>query len=87
MAAVLTAAVELTIVWNNIGGVNEVADVAQMVPLLLSAGIVVRAVMVHFVRRGEDDDSDSVTSSGNGPTIVVEPRGSGGMPPPPVPPA
>jgi hypothetical protein len=79
VVAVLTAAVELTIVWNNIDGVNGVADVAQMIPLFVSGGIVVRAVLMHFVNRGTDEDSDSAASSGDG----QPPMASGGIPPPP----
>ncbi|KAH6667043.1 hypothetical protein F5X68DRAFT_279331 [Plectosphaerella plurivora] len=84
VAAVVTAAVELSVVWNNIDGVNGVADVAQMIPLFVSGGIVVRAVLMHFVNRDGDSDSDSAASSDSRPPMASV-RVSGGIPPPPPP--
>ncbi|KAL9942083.1 hypothetical protein D7B24_008426 [Verticillium nonalfalfae] len=59
--ATLTAAVEMTIVWNRIPDVNDVADAAQMIPLVVVIGIMVRAVFLHFARA----ETASETSSGS----------------------
>ncbi|CRK48110.1 hypothetical protein BN1723_001367 [Verticillium longisporum] len=59
--ATLTAAVEMTIVWNRIPDVNDVADAAQMIPLVVVIGIMVRAIFLHFARA----ETASETSSGS----------------------
>lgn len=62
VAAVLTAAVELSIVWNNIPGVNWVTDVGQTLPIVVSAGIVLRVLFLHYAKGDDDSDSDSGSS-------------------------
>ncbi|CRK37002.1 hypothetical protein BN1723_015981 [Verticillium longisporum] len=59
--ATLTAAVEMTVVWNRIPDVNDVADAAQMIPLVVVVGIIVRAIFLHFARA----ETASETSSGS----------------------
>ena len=92
VAAVLIAAVELTVIWNNIPNVNWFTDVAQTLPVFLSAGIVVRTVFLHFAT-GDDDSGSEQSSSvresrrsyGSYPSRRWGPAGPAGPPRPPPP--
>lgn len=37
--SVLVVAIELTVQWNNLTAVNELAEPAQMIPMVLAAGL------------------------------------------------
>jgi len=63
VAAVLIAAVELTIVWNDIPDVDWFTDLAQTLPVFVSAGFVVRTVFLHFAVPGEDESESEGESS------------------------
>jgi hypothetical protein len=39
VASVLVIAIELTVQWNNLTAVNDVADPSQMIPLFVAAGL------------------------------------------------
>lgn len=56
---VLIAAVELTIHFNHINGVNRIDTAAQTIPLLLSMGIFVRVIFFYFASSLDDDSSSS----------------------------
>ncbi|KAM0279212.1 hypothetical protein ACHAQH_004757 [Verticillium albo-atrum] len=80
--ATLTAAVELTITWNHIPGVNNISDAAQIIPLLLTIGFIVREIFLHFVRAGTASEAASGSRSGGGTSrrsSVTESRQSSGM--------
>ncbi|KAJ0326438.1 hypothetical protein COL5a_006948 [Colletotrichum fioriniae] len=83
VAATLTTAVELAVVWNNIPNVNNVADVAQVLPLLVSAGFLVRILFLHFA--GVSDGSDSSEEDSDGGTHSYMTESQGGLPPVPPP--
>lgn len=44
VAAVVTMGVELVISWNNISGVNDVNNAAQLIPLVISAAYTFRSI-------------------------------------------
>ncbi len=46
MATVVVIAIELTIQWNGLWGVNDVSTIAQAVPLIVSAGMAVHVFYV-----------------------------------------
>ena len=61
--ACLIAAVELAIQWNELDDdTNAIDTAAQAIPLVLSAGILVRVVFLHFAGVEEDDDSTTTTT-------------------------
>ncbi len=64
VASLLVAAVELTIQWNDIQGVNDAGSAAQLIPLLVAAGMLARVAWVALVRGGSDDDSSDGGDSG-----------------------
>ncbi|PNY27979.1 Uncharacterized protein TCAP_02095 [Tolypocladium capitatum] len=53
--AVLVAAVELSVRWNELPGANDIDTSAQLMPLLVTAGIVVRVVYLHYVEDGDEE--------------------------------
>lgn len=55
VASTLVAAVELTIKWNKIRGVNTVDTVVQMAPLLLSFMAVLRALFYTWEFSNKED--------------------------------
>ncbi|KND95298.1 hypothetical protein TOPH_00029 [Tolypocladium ophioglossoides CBS 100239] len=55
--AVLVAAVELSVRWNELPGANDVDTSAQLMPLLVTAGIIVRVAYLHYVEDGDDESS------------------------------
>lgn len=87
--AVLVAAVELTISWNHIKGVNNVNTSAQTIPLFLSIGFVVRTLFRRFAQ-GDDDDSDLdevstyVHYNTRRGSVFVQTLGTQPPPPPPA---
>ncbi|KAK1673779.1 hypothetical protein BDP55DRAFT_633724 [Colletotrichum godetiae] len=83
VAATLTAAVELAVVWNKIPDVNNVADVAQVLPLLVSAGFLVRILFLHFAGVNDASDSSEEDSDGGSHSYMTESQG--GLPPAPPP--
>lgn len=76
VAAILTMAIELTISWNHIGGVDNLDTVAQLIPLVISAAYLLRSIYVWLLEPSpeflEYDDSyflsgsNTVTSGGGG---------------------
>ena len=99
--AVLVVAVELSIQFNNLQdgspSVNDLGWSAQLIPLVLSAGIVLRSMFMHFVRLEDDGESSNGggsrrRSSSARPrekvvyrrTVVEEDVEEGPMPPPPT---
>ncbi|OHF01519.1 hypothetical protein CORC01_03275 [Colletotrichum orchidophilum] len=83
VAATLIAAVELAVVWNRIPDVNNVADVAQVLPLLVSAGFFVRILFLHFAGVSGGSDSSEEDSDGGSHSYMTESQG--GLPPAPPP--
>lgn len=83
VAATLTAAVELAVVWNHISNVDNVADVAQVLPLLVSAGFLVRILFLHFAGVRDGSDSSEEDSDGGSHSYMTESQG--GLPPAPPP--
>lgn len=62
---VLVAAVELSILWNELEEeTGELTTAAQTIPLLLSAGFSARVIFLHFAKDGDDSDSE-----GGGPQM------------------
>ncbi|POR34817.1 Uncharacterized protein TPAR_05018 [Tolypocladium paradoxum] len=55
--AVLVAAVELSVRWNELAGAGGVDTSAQLIPLLVTAGIIVRVAYLHYVEDGDDESS------------------------------
>ncbi|KAF9882484.1 hypothetical protein CkaCkLH20_00520 [Colletotrichum karsti] len=84
VAATLTAAVELTVAWNHISDVNNISDVAQIFPLLVSAGFLVRVMFLHFAGANEASDSSSDEESDGGSNSYTTESQAGPPPPPPV---
>jgi hypothetical protein len=62
VAAVVTAAVELVISWNDIRGVSDVRTAAQIIPIMASGGIVARVIFLHFAKAEARNDDDSSSS-------------------------
>ncbi|GJN86771.1 hypothetical protein PLIIFM63780_010353 [Purpureocillium lilacinum] len=56
--SVLIVAVELSIQWNEISGVNELDTVAQLVPPLIAASVMLRAVHQLLSLRQGDSEAD-----------------------------
>ncbi|KAK2011667.1 hypothetical protein LZ32DRAFT_618977 [Colletotrichum eremochloae] len=83
VAATLTAAIELTVSWNDISGVNYVSDTAQVLSLLVSAGFLVRMLFLHFA--GVDGSSDSSEDDSDWGTHSYMTETPGGLPPAPPP--
>ncbi|KAK1998406.1 hypothetical protein LX36DRAFT_33981 [Colletotrichum falcatum] len=84
VAATLTAAVELAVSWNGISGANHVFDTAQVLPLLVSAGFLVRMLFLHFA--GVDGGSDSAEDDSDWGSRSYMTESQGGLPPGPPPP-
>ncbi|ROT36539.1 hypothetical protein SODALDRAFT_352496 [Sodiomyces alkalinus F11] len=87
---VLTAAVELTVVWNDISSANDLTNAAQTIPLFISIGFVTRAIFMHFAEAevGSDDSSDSDDGEASGisrSSAMAESHPSGPIIPPPPP--
>ncbi|GKT68566.1 hypothetical protein ColTof4_00989 [Colletotrichum tofieldiae] len=83
VAATLTAAVELTVSWNDISNANYVSDIAQVLPLLVSAGFLVRMLFLHFAgASGGSDSSEEDSDEGSHSYMTESP---GGLPPAPPP--
>ncbi|TIC91509.1 hypothetical protein CH35J_010845 [Colletotrichum higginsianum] len=83
VAATLTAAVELTVSWNDITSANYVSDVAQVLPLLVSAGFLVRVLFLHFA--GVDGESESSEEDSDEGSRSYTTESPGGLPPAPPP--
>lgn len=63
---VLVAAVELTVQWNEVDdGSGSLDTAAQTIPLIVSAGVVLRVLFLHYAGVEEDDDHSS------GRTVLV----------------
>jgi hypothetical protein len=54
VAVVINVAVELTIAWNEIRGLNFVGSAGQLIPTIIGVGAVLRVLYVFIV--GEDHD-------------------------------
>ncbi|KYK57343.1 hypothetical protein DCS_04352 [Drechmeria coniospora] len=54
---VLVFAVELSVRWNELSGSSDMDTSAQLIPLLVSIGIVVRCACMHYVEEGDDERS------------------------------
>ncbi|KAM4065876.1 hypothetical protein HRG_000038 [Hirsutella rhossiliensis] len=68
--AVLVVAVELPVQWNELWGSNQIDTSAQVIPLLVSVGIVVRVTYLHFVEDGDEERSTVVP-------LAAVPEGNG----------
>ncbi|KAM0333971.1 hypothetical protein ACHAQA_000989 [Verticillium albo-atrum] len=64
--ATLTAAIELTIAWNDLSDVHDLSDAAQTIPLLVAMGFVVRAIFLHFARAEGVSETASASASRSG---------------------
>jgi hypothetical protein len=53
---IIITASELTIVWNNLSGVNNLASAGQMIPLIIGAVILLRVVYVKIFYSQRDID-------------------------------
>ncbi len=63
-ATVVVLAVELTIQWNDITGVGGVSTAAQLVALLVPAGLLIHVLWIFLVRGQEvEEDGESTTVS------------------------
>ncbi|OLN86307.1 hypothetical protein CCHL11_09365 [Colletotrichum chlorophyti] len=83
VAATLTAAIELVVSWNDVPDVNYVSGVAQLLPLLVSAGFLVRILFLHFAGVSDGSDSSEEDSDEGSHSYMTESQG--GLPrPPPV---
>ncbi|KAH7121739.1 hypothetical protein B0J13DRAFT_456637 [Dactylonectria estremocensis] len=60
---VLVAAIELSIKWNKIKGISDFTTVAQLLPFFLSAGIVLRVMFQHQVRKQANAASETSSDS------------------------
>jgi hypothetical protein len=60
--ATLIAAVELSISYNDLDSTNNVDTLAQTIPLVLSAGIVGRAIVKLFVPQPDDSSDEGSVS-------------------------
>ncbi|KAH8891724.1 hypothetical protein GQ53DRAFT_865701 [Thozetella sp. PMI_491] len=49
VTSIVTAATELTIQWNNIGGVNQVASAGQTIPMVIAIGMIAHIFYVYWV--------------------------------------
>ncbi|TAQ90183.1 hypothetical protein B7494_g1487 [Chlorociboria aeruginascens] len=70
ISTVITAT-ELSVVWNDIQGVNSVTTAGQIIPLLLGINAIVRLFYLRWyssVYPGEDDDISAVS----GPASIDE---------------
>ncbi|KAK1580602.1 uncharacterized protein LY79DRAFT_671666 [Colletotrichum navitas] len=84
VAATLTAAVELAVSWNGITDANYVSDTAQVLPLLVSAGFLVRMLFLHFAAAdGGSDSSEDESDYWASHSYMTESQG--GLPPAPPP--
>ena len=54
---VIITAIELTIVWNNLSGVNNLSSAGQMIPLIIGAIILLRVIYVRFSGLNEIETS------------------------------
>ena len=76
VAALMIAAVELTLQANNFAGVYDAATAAQLIPLVLASGLLGHILWI-FLIKGQGDDSDSDSSSDSSVTaegveVIVE---------------
>ncbi|KAF2014170.1 hypothetical protein BU24DRAFT_492873 [Aaosphaeria arxii CBS 175.79] len=65
VATLVVLAIELTIQWNEIRGINSLAGAGQTIPFLFGLGTVLRILYVYFSPKDDimdDDDSDSYYS-------------------------
>lgn len=67
------AAIELPIAWNNINGVNDVDTLAQLIPLFVSVGYVLRVWVLHQVRKEQNNTSPETTASETAPEASEHP--------------
>jgi hypothetical protein len=81
--AVLIAAVELTIQWNEVDGINNIDTAAQTIPLILSAGIVIRVLFLLYVGTEEDSSSDEDEHTRVRVSVHETRRETTEIPPPP----
>ncbi|KAF2245280.1 hypothetical protein BU26DRAFT_607578 [Trematosphaeria pertusa] len=65
VVATVTAAVELTISWNEIDGANTLSGAGQTIPFVIGLGALIRILYVYFFY-AEDQGSDSGSYYGSG---------------------
>lgn len=53
VATVVVFATELTIQWNNLGGVNDATSAGQIIPIVIAVGTIVRLLYVRIFKRDE----------------------------------
>jgi hypothetical protein len=71
IAAVNVAAVELTIRWNKITGVNTISSVGQTIPLVIGIGAVVRIAYVYRFKEREIEKEPRLPTD---PKDIIEVR-------------
>ncbi len=82
VTAILTAAVELTVQWNDFRDAYDISTASQIIPLLISAGFAARILGIRLVESFVSDESesgsDSASSASSRPRRVGGPPSSGG---------
>ncbi|PHH92755.1 hypothetical protein CDD83_5379 [Cordyceps sp. RAO-2017] len=72
--AMLVAAAELSVQWNELSTAVQLDTSAQLIPLLVSIGIVVRVTYLHVAEEGDDSNAGKSrtvqAASGNAPRSV-----------------
>ena len=71
IAALMIAAVELTLQANNITRVYDASTAVQLIPIIIASGLLGHILWI-FLIKGQDDDSDSDSSSSTSGTAGVE---------------
>ena len=59
VAIIMITAVELVIQWNHLQRSNGMSTVAQLIPTIVSAGVLMRVFFLWLAGRGESDGSES----------------------------
>lgn len=63
VVSIIVAATELTIAWNRIKDVNEIASAGQTIPLIIGIGQIIRVLYVMLVTGDDYDEHQSETGS------------------------
>ncbi|KAH7333171.1 hypothetical protein BKA65DRAFT_507317 [Rhexocercosporidium sp. MPI-PUGE-AT-0058] len=88
VVSIVVAATELTIAWNRIEDVNDIASAGQTIPLIIGIGQIVRVLYVMLVTGDDYDDDNSTTNSWTDSVSQgvsaddLPPMGMPGTPPP-----
>jgi hypothetical protein len=87
VAGTVVAATELTIEWNGIEGVGDLNSAGQLIPMLISLGLVTRVMYIKITKISDyddSDDSDAGSSSDDWPGRVASEDGRSYVEPPPT---